>query len=59
MMVFALMPGLPTTAMAAIMLPLALIAGWGLRVLVEKPALALKSRLSPRPLTAAKTAPAL
>ncbi|WP_323761607.1 acyltransferase [Maricaulis sp.] len=48
MMVFALLPGLSTTALALIMLPLALLAGWALRVLVEKPALALKSRLAAR-----------
>jgi peptidoglycan/LPS O-acetylase OafA/YrhL len=48
MMVFALLPGLNTTVLALIMLPLALLAGWGLRVVVEKPALALRARLSRR-----------
>lgn len=49
MMVFALLPGLTTTALAVIMLPLAVLAGWGLRVLVEKPTLALKRKLDNRP----------
>lgn len=48
MMVFALLPALSTTALAVIMLPLAIGAGWALRVLVEKPALAFKSRLGRR-----------
>ncbi|WP_291843979.1 acyltransferase [Maricaulis sp.] len=48
MMAFALMPGLNTTVLALIMLPLAVLAGWGLRVTVEKPALALRAQLSGR-----------
>ncbi len=48
MMAFALLPGLTTTALGAIMLPLSLLAGWGLRILVEKPAMALRARMSRR-----------
>lgn len=48
MMVFAMLPELSTTALALIMLPLAVIAGWGLRVLVETPAMALRARMSRR-----------
>ncbi|OLF81524.1 hypothetical protein AWH62_02320 [Maricaulis sp. W15] len=60
MMAFALLPGLSTTMLALIMLPLAVLAGWMLRVAVEKPALALRARLSRRaaPATAAETAAA-
>ncbi|WP_170150309.1 acyltransferase family protein [Maricaulis maris] len=60
MMAFALLPGLSTTMLALVMLPLAVLAGWGLRVIVEKPALALRARLSRRaaPATAAETAAA-
>jgi len=49
MMVFALLPGLSTTALAVLMLPLAVLGGWGLRVWVEKPALAWKRKLAPLP----------
>ena len=59
MMVFALLPELSTTALAVIMLPLALLAGWGLRVLVEKPALALKGRLTLRKTRPVEPVPAI
>ena len=45
---FALLPGLNTTELALIMAPAAILAGWVLRVTVEKPALAWKERLQPR-----------
>lgn len=45
---FALLPGLSTTELALIMAPAAILAGWLLRVTVEKPALALKDKLQPR-----------
>ncbi|GJL98191.1 MAG: acyltransferase [Hyphobacterium sp.] len=43
-MAFALLPGLGATGLFAIMLPGALVSGWLMRVLVEKPAMALKPR---------------
>tara|TARA_R110000868_G_scaffold120773_1_gene320571 strand:+ start:6921 stop:8018 length:1098 start_codon:yes stop_codon:yes gene_type:complete len=48
MMIFALMPWLGYNALFALMLPVAVLAGWVLRVTVEKPALALKPHLLAR-----------
>lgn len=45
MVFFALIPGIGYNALFALMLPSAILAGWMLRVLVEKPALAMKARL--------------
>lgn len=45
MMMFALMPTLGYNALFALMLPAAILAGWILRVTVEKPALAMKPAL--------------
>lgn len=58
MMAFSLMPGLTTTELAMIMFPLAVITGWGLRVLVEKPAMALRARMSGRQPAATLATPA-
>lgn len=56
MIFFALMPGLSTTALFALMLPAAILAGWALRVTVENPAEALKRRLVKRPSASAMPA---
>jgi peptidoglycan/LPS O-acetylase OafA/YrhL len=45
MMAFAMVPGLSSLVLFAIMVPTAVLAGWTLRVAVEKPAMAMKRGL--------------
>lgn len=46
MMVFSLAPGMNTLTVFALMLPLSLVAGWLMRVGIEKPAMRMKDALS-------------